>query len=89
MLAIGTLSEVLVHPREVFHHAIVHRAHSFILAHNHPSGDPTPSKQDLELTKLLKAVSRLVGIRLDDHLMIGKVGYVSLWEKGHFNRSQY
>ena len=89
LIAIGTLSEVLIHPREVFNPAITHRAHSFILAHNHPSGDPSPSKRDYEITALLIKTSRLVGIAMDDHLVIGKVGYTSFLEKGFFKRKKY
>ncbi|MBS4168378.1 DNA repair protein RadC [Parachlamydia sp. AcF125] len=87
-IAIGTLTATLVHPREVFYPAIRHRAAGMILAHNHPSGDPTPSKEDLEVTKTLVAVGRLVGICVNDHLIIGKDRYVSLREEGFdFSRS--
>ena len=89
IVSIGTLSEVLVHPREVFYLAIRHRAYSVILAHNHPSGDPGPSKQDLEVTKLLAASGRLVGVPLDDHLIIGCRSYISLWQRGLLSRSKY
>ncbi|MEM7175950.1 MAG: DNA repair protein RadC [Chlamydiota bacterium] len=89
VISIGTLSEVLVHPREVFYLAIRHRAYSLILAHNHPSGDPAPSKQDLEVTKLLGASGRIVGVPLDDHLIVGRTGYVSLWQRGLLSRIKY
>ncbi len=81
-ISIGTLSEVLVHPREVFYPAVRHKAHSFILAHNHPSGDPTPSKADLELTKLLLKSSSVMGIPIDDHIIVGSSSYISLREHG-------
>lgn len=81
-VSIGTLSEVLVHPREVFYPAVKHKAHSFILAHNHPSGDPTPSECDLQLTKLLMHSSRVMGIGLDDHLIVSENSFVSLRERG-------
>ena len=82
ILAVGTLTEVLIHPREIFHLAMHHRAYSIIVAHNHPSGDPTPSKVDIELTKLLKTSGKFLGIPLDDHLIIGQFSYVSLREEG-------
>lgn len=83
ILGIGTLNEVLIHPREVFHHALHHRAASIALAHNHPSGDPTPSGADIELTKLLSTSGRLLGIPLYDHLIIGAHGFTSLRDAGH------
>jgi len=81
-VSIGTLSNVLVHPREVFFPAVRHSASSLILAHNHPSGDPTPSKEDLEMTRHLIRSSRVMGIHLDDHLIIGASSFVSLRESG-------
>lgn len=85
----GTLTELLMHPREIFHLAIRHRAHSLIVAHNHPSGDPTPSTRDLEMTHLLMAVGKVVGIELTDHLIVGREGFTSLFKKGLLPRSQY
>ncbi|HEY2810344.1 MAG TPA: DNA repair protein RadC [Rhabdochlamydiaceae bacterium] len=82
-VAVGTLSEVLAHPREIFYPAVRHKAHSFILAHNHPSGDPTPSNADLELTRCLIHSSKVMGIGLDDHLIIGREKYVSLRAQGY------
>jgi DNA repair protein RadC len=87
-VSVGTLSEVLVHPREVFYPAVRYKAHSLIIAHNHPSGDPTPSKIDLELTRHLLHSSRVMGIGLDDHLIIGSDSYVSLKEKGYLGDSK-
>jgi DNA repair protein RadC len=81
-VSVGTLSNVLVHPREVFFPAVRHKANSLILAHNHPSGDPTPSQADLELTKHLIRSSRVMGIHLDDHLIIGSNSFISLRESG-------
>jgi DNA repair protein RadC len=77
-VALGTLSQVLIHPREVFFPAIRHKAHSIIIAHNHPSGDPTPSTADLEMTKKLFACGEMMGIPVDDHLIIGKGTFTSL-----------
>jgi DNA repair protein RadC len=82
-VSVGTLSEVLVHPREVFYPAVRHKASSLILAHNHPSGDPTPSRADLQLTRILMTSSRVMGIAIDDHLIVGESAYVSLREKGY------
>lgn len=89
IISIGSLAEVLVHPREIFHHALCHRAFSLILVHNHPSGDPTPSKADIELTRLLMTSGNLLGIRLDDHLIVGHHTFVSLWETGLIKRLKY
>jgi len=89
IIASGTLSEVLVHPREVFHTALIHRAFSIILVHNHPSGNPAPSRIDLDLTRLIKASGEIMGIRVDDHLIIGNGSYTSLFEKNFFKRQKY
>jgi DNA repair protein RadC len=89
-VAMGTLSQVLAHPREIFYPAVRYKAHSFILAHNHPSGDPTPSHADLDLTRCLIHSGKVMGIALDDHLIIGRDKYISLHEKGYIgNRSSY
>ncbi len=81
-VSVGTLSQLLVHPREVFYPAVRHKAHSLIIAHNHPSGDPTPSEADLELTRMLIQSGRTMGIALDDHLIVCPEAFVSLREKG-------
>ncbi len=89
-VSMGTLSQVLVHPREVFFPAVRYKAHSLIIAHNHPSGDPTPSNADLELTRTLIQSSRVMGIGLDDHLIVCRNGYISLKERGYLgSRSRY
>ena len=67
----GTADKTFVHPREIFRHAIRLGAVSVIVAHNHPSGDPTPSEEDIEETKRLRETGELVGIPLDDHVVIG------------------
>jgi len=82
VVSIGTLSQTIVHPREVFYPAIRHKAAGVIVAHNHPSGDPTPSFQDIELTKTLLEASQIIGIPLNDHLIIGHQCYISLRQKG-------
>jgi DNA repair protein RadC len=78
----GTLSASLVHPREVFKPAILESAASVILLHNHPSGDPTPSREDVRLTRQLVECARLLDLRIHDHIIVGHGTYVSLAEKG-------
>ena len=78
----GILTASLVHPREVFAPAIREAAGGIVLVHNHPSGDPEPSSEDLEVTRRLCAVGELVGIRVLDHVIIGDGRYVSLLERG-------
>ena len=78
IISMGTLSEVLVHPREVFQPAIRHGAYSLIVCHNHPSGDPTPSQADINLTLQLMECSKIVGIALVDHLIIGHKKHTSM-----------
>jgi DNA repair protein RadC len=78
----GTLSASLVHPREVFKPAILESAASIILLHNHPSGDPAPSQEDVRLTRQLVECARLMDLRIHDHVVIGRGRYVSLAEKG-------
>ena len=78
----GTLSASLVHPREVFKPALLEPAVSIILLHNHPSGDPTPSKEDVKLTRQLAECARLLELRIHDHVVIGQGRYVSLAERG-------
>lgn len=82
VIAIGTLSHTLVHPREVFYPAIRHKAASIILAHNHPSGDPSPSQHDFDVTHQLIEVGKLMGIPVNDHIIIGDKTYVSLRQQG-------
>lgn len=81
VVSIGTLTEAPVHPREVFYPAIRHKAVSIILAHNHPSGDLTPSIQDRELTLQLIEAGKLIGIPVNDHIIISSQGYLSLRQK--------
>jgi len=78
----GTLNASVVHPREVFKPAIARMAGAVLLAHNHPSGDPTPSKEDLALTARLVQTGELVGIPVLDHLIIGDGRFVSMKDKG-------
>jgi DNA repair protein RadC len=78
----GTLSASLVHPREVFKPAILESAASVILIHNHPSGDPTPSREDVRLTRQLVECARLLDLSIHDHVVIGHGRFVSLAERG-------
>ena len=81
-ITIGLLNSSLVHPREVFAPAIALAAASCILAHNHPSGDPDPSPEDLEVTQQLVESGRLLGIPVRDHIVLGDGAFVSLLERG-------
>ncbi|MBU1205652.1 MAG: DNA repair protein RadC [bacterium] len=81
-ISIGTLNASLVHPREVFKDAIVHSAASVVLAHNHPSGDPEPSEDDLKITKKLVDSGKILGIEVIDHIIIGKNNFCSFKERG-------
>ena len=78
----GSLNTSIVHPREIFKEALKKSSSSIIICHNHPSGDPTPSKEDINITIRLKECGNIIGINLLDHLIIGKNQYVSLKEKG-------
>ena len=81
-LSVGSLNASIVHPREVFRSAIQRSSASIICAHNHPSGDPTPSPEDIEVTRRLSEAGKLVGIELLDHLIIADQTFVSLKELG-------
>ncbi|MFQ8697912.1 MAG: RadC family protein [Peptoniphilus harei] len=78
----GTINMTLVHAREVFRAAISDNAHSIILLHNHPTGDPSPSKEDIGLTKNLIEASKIIGIDILDHIIIGDNRYFSFLEEG-------
>ena len=78
----GILNKSLVHPREVFASAIEHRAAAMICIHNHPSGDPEPSQEDLRITERLVEVGKLVGIPVLDHVIVGNESYTSFADKG-------
>src|SRR3990170_7216803 len=81
-ISIGSINASLVHPREVFKDAIVHCAASVVLAHNHPSGDPEPSEDDLKITKKLVDSGKMLGIEVLDHIIIAKNGYFSFKDRG-------
>lgn len=81
-VSLGSLDSSIVHPREVFAEAIRKSSASIIICHNHPSGDPTPSGEDINVTRRLKECGKLLGIELLDHLIIGNGSFISLREKG-------
>ena len=80
LLFIGTVNHSLVHPREIFKEAYILSASYIICIHNHPSGDATPSKDDIELTKRIKSISDIHGIGLIDHIIVGSDNYYSFYE---------
>jgi len=80
-ISVGSLNSSIVHPREVFLEAIKNSSASIIICHNHPSGDPTPSKEDINITNRLKECGKILGIEVLDHIIIGNGIYVSLKER--------
>lgn len=84
-VSVGDISSTIAHPRETFRAAVLMGASSLIVAHNHPSGDPTPGPEDLGETRRLFEAGRLLGIELLDHIIVGEEGrFVSLKEQGAF-----
>ena len=82
----GTLNSSIIHPREVFNIAIRESSNSIIVVHNHPSGDVTPSKEDITTTYRLKECGDILGINLLDHIIIGDNKFTSLVEAGYFDK---
>jgi len=82
LLSVGTVDHSVVHPREVFREALSARASAIVLFHNHPSGDPTPSQDDVRLTRRLVEAGRIMGIEVTDHVILADTRYVSLRECG-------
>ena len=83
VVGVGTLNSALVHRREVFKPAILSNAAAILLGHNHPSGDPTPSKEDMEIAKRLDEAGKILGIDLLDSIVVGDDGiFVSMKERG-------
>lgn len=82
---VGSLSASVVHPREVFKPAILANAASVIVAHNHPSGDPTPSREDIDVTKNLQQGGEYLGIDILDHIIVGDGRFVSLKSDGYMD----
>jgi DNA repair protein RadC len=81
--SIGTLNANIVHPREVFKAALLASAAHIIVAHNHPSGDPTPSREDIDITKMLVETGKIMGIDLLDHVIIGDGRHFAMKEAGY------
>lgn len=84
-VSVGSLNASIVHPREVFKPAVAQSAASILLAHNHPSGNPEPSDDDLALTKRLRQVGDLLGIPVIDHLVVAGGRFTSLKQEGHLS----
>jgi DNA repair protein RadC len=89
MISIGTATSCLVHPREVFRAAIRNAGTAIVVAHNHPSGDPAPSPQDMQITRVLRDSAKIIDIQLVDHVIVGDVledplgrGYFSFRDAG-------
>ncbi|UXS58906.1 RadC family protein [Staphylococcus ureilyticus] len=82
---IGTLNASIVHPREIFSEAIKYASNAIIVLHNHPSGDTTPSNEDIKTTERLRECGQLLGIDLLDHVIIGDHEYLSMVEEGYFD----
>ena len=78
----GSLTASLVHPREVYNPVIRESAAAVIFVHNHPSGDPAPSQEDIEITRRLKEVGQVMGVRVLDHVVIGHDRYFSFSDRG-------
>ena len=89
VISVGTITETLIHPREVFLPAVMTKANSVIVAHNHPSGVNLPSRQDIEATKRLVEAGKIIGIPLVDHIIVGfndsLYNYYSMKENGYIN----
>lgn len=82
IVSVGSLNQAIVHPREVFKSALLSSAAALLLVHNHPTGDPSPSQEDMVITKRLVEVGELIGIRVLDHIIVGDGGFVSFVERG-------
>lgn len=82
-ISVGSLNANIVHPREVFKTALAESAAHIIVAHNHPSGDPAPSKEDIEITRKLVETGKIMGIDVLDHVIIGDKRHFSMKEAGH------
>lgn len=81
-ISVGSMNASIVHPREVFRPAIATNASGIILSHNHPSGNPEPSSEDMETTKRLVEAGNILGIKVLDHIIIGFNNWISLKERG-------
>ena len=88
IISMGTVNKTIVHPREIFVRAITDRACGIIICHNHPSGLLDPSEEDVELTQTVFLAGEIVGIRLIDHVIFSKEGYLSLKQQGSFPKDK-
>lgn len=84
-VSVGTINLSIADPREIYRTALKHNGVSIVLLHNHPSGDPSPSSEDVSSTERILKAGKLIGISLLDHIIIGTHGYVSLREEGYLN----
>ena len=84
-ISVGTVDHAPVYVREVLRRALEIGASAMILGHNHPSGDPTPSRPDIEMTKAVKVALEKIGIALHDHIIVGRKGHVSLRSLGYID----
>lgn len=82
LVSVGSMTASIVHPREVYKSALLSSASGLVFVHNHPSGDPTPSREDLDITRRLKEAGELLGIRVLDHVIIGEGSYCSFADRG-------
>jgi DNA repair protein RadC len=82
LVSVGSLNQSIVHPREVFKTACLSNAASLILVHQHPSGDSTPSSEDIAITRRLKEAGEIMGIKVLDHVIVGEGAYLSFVERG-------
>lgn len=82
-VSIGTINSTIFHPREIFKAVLLSNAVNFIICHNHPSGNPEPSPEDIQVSERIKKAAEVMGISLLDHIIIGNVSFVSLKDKGY------
>ncbi len=88
LLSIGNISSAIADPRDIFQIVLKYNGSSIVLLHNHPSGDPTPSTEDIKITKRISQAGHIMGVDVEDHVIIGGNSYVSLREDGYFIPSQ-
>ena len=82
IVSVGSLNQSIVHPRSVFMTACLSNAAAIILVHQHPTGDPTPSSEDIAITRRLKEAGEIMGIKILDHIIVGDGEYLSFVERG-------
>ena len=88
LVSMGTVDAAYMHPREVFKKAIMNGSSAIVIIHNHPGGDPTPSKEDKEISKILKEAGELLGIPVNDFIIIWSGGYTSFADKGYLKQQE-